>query len=170
MHTTKNNQPHWCFRVFRLSNYSVGASRGIAKLAVAALAADAPPAGPGTGSGEAVEKNAPLGGGVGLDGITVATPVPGSSGGDGGDGGGPADAGGVGGVPGNSEEREAQDGGSQCSPGARWEDCGGDASVASNASSRASSRSLATLSRRASEAGVAVSKRVRDRGESVEQG
>eukprot|EP00903_Cladosiphon_okamuranus_P012766 g11934.t1 len=135
-----------------------GGSRGIVKLAVAALAAaNRSPAGASAsgGAGEAAEKNPSLGGGMGLDEITVATPVgadqlavPGSSGGD--DGGGGI----VGGVTGNSEERRGQDGGSQGSAGAGRDDGGGDASVASNASSIASS--LAKLSRRTSEAGFAV--------------
>lgn len=143
------------------ANSGGAGSRGIAKLAVAALAAaDGSPADAcasvGGAAGEAAENNASLGGELGLDGITVATPVGGEplavlglSGGDG-----------VGGVPGTSEEREGQDGWSQSSAGTGQEDGGGDASVASNARSRASS--LANLSRRTSEAGVAVSERERE--------
>lgn len=149
--------------IFRPCDNSGGAGlRGIAKLAAAALAAaDGAPA--GATSSEAVEKNLSLGGGLSLDGITVAPPIggeqlamPGSSGGDDGSGAGGS---GAGGAPGNSEEREGQDCGSQSSAGAGREDRGRDASasIASNASSRASS--LATLSRRTSEAGVGVSER-----------
>lgn len=167
--TSHQDHLYGCFGISSPLFYdnSGGTAGGLAKLAVAALAAaDAAPAGVSARTSEAAGRRGSLGGkrsslgeGMALGGITVATPVvgeqlaaPGSSGGD--DGGG-ADGGGGGEVPGNSEERESQDRGSQSSACAGREGGGGDASVASNTSSRASS--LAGLSRRTSEAGVAVS-------------